>query len=354
MKITGRSVEGFLKAPRPGIEAVLIYGPDSGLVRERSQVLSRNLGIDPEDPFAQREMTPGEVASDPAGLYDECAALSLTGGRRLVLLRGAGDNVTPAVEALLADPPGAALLILAAGDLPPRSRLRKLCEKSDRAAALPCYQDSAENLPRLIREALSGAGLEIAPDALDHLVEHLGADRQMTRGEIEKLVLYAGGGDAGGGEEGRRIERQDVAACLADGALQTLDDLTLAVADGDLAQVDRSLRRLSAEGTNAITLLRALARHFQRLASAAEAVAAGSPAEQAVEKLRPPVFWKHKSRVAAQLRTWSREGLQRAEQELLETEILCKSSGLPMATLAEQTVLTLARSAPAARRARRA
>ena len=348
MKITGRSVEGFLKAPRPGVEAVLIYGPDSGLVRERSLALARNLGIDSEDPFAQRELAPGEVASDPAGLHDECAALSLTGDRRLVLLRGAGDNVTPAVEALLADPPGAALLILEAGDLPPRSRLRKLCEQSDRAAALPCYQDSIENLPRLIREMLSGAGLEIAPDALDHLVEHLGADRQMTRSEIEKLVLYAGGR-----EEGQRIERQHVAACLADGALQTLDDLTLAVADGDLVQVDRSLRRLSAEGANAITLLRALARHFQRLASAAEAVAAGSPAEQAVEKLRPPVFWKHKGRVAAQLRNWSKEGLQRAEQELLETEILCKSSGLPMATLAEQAVLTLAQSAPAARGARR-
>lgn len=350
MKITGRSVEGFLKAPRPGVEAVLIYGPDSGLVRERSLALAQSLGIDSEDPFAQRELTPGEVASDPAGLYDECAALSLTGGRRLVLLRGAGDNVAPAVEALLADPPGAALLVLEAGDLPPRSRLRKLCEQSDRAAALPCYQDSAESLPRLVREALSGAGLDIAPDALDHLVEHLGADRQMTRGEIEKLVLFVG--EAEGDQ--RRVERQDVVACLADGALQTLDDLTLAVADGDLAQVDRSLRRLSAEGTNAITLLRALARHFQRLATAAEAVAAGSPVDQAVEKLRPPVFWKHKGRVTAQLRNWSKESLQRAEQELLETEILCKSSGLPMATLAEQAVLTLARSAPTARGARRA
>ena len=348
MKVSGRSVERFLKAPGPEIEAVLIYGPDSGLVSERGAALAAALGIDHDDPFAHSEISGSEIAADPARLRDECAALSFGGGRRLVLVRSAGDALTPAVEALLADPPGAALLLLQGGDLPARSRLRKLVERSERAAALPCYQDDAQSLPAVIRQSLDKANLDIAPDALDHLVAHLGADRQMTRREIEKLVLYVGE-DTGDDRARHRIGRTEVAACLADGSQQTLDELTLAVGDGDLEAVDRGLRRLAAEGVNAVSLLRALMRHFHRLLTAADALGKGGTAERAVEGLRPPVFWKHKGRVAAQLRAWPAAQLARAEQELLEAEILCKSSGLPANALAERAALTLARRAAAGR-----
>ena len=347
MKVSGRSVERFLKAPGPEIEAVLIYGPDGGLVSERAAALTAALGVDPEDPFAHSELSGGEIASDPARLHDECAALSFGGGRRLVLVKAAGDPLTPAVEALLADPPGAALLLLQGGDLPARSRLRKLFERSERAAAVPCYLDDAQSLPALIRQSLSEAGFDVAPDALDHLVAHLGADRQMTRRELEKLILYVGK-DSGDDEGRRRIGWTEVAACLSDGSLQTLDELTLAVGDGDLEAVDRGLRRLAGEGVNAVSLLRALMRHFHRLLTAADALSKGGTAERAVEGLRPPVFWKHKSRVAAQLRTWPAAQLARAEQDLLEAEILCKSSGLPANALAERAALTLARRAAAA------
>ncbi|MCG8594791.1 MAG: DNA polymerase III subunit delta [Kiloniellales bacterium] len=354
MKVSGRSVGRFLKTPGPEIEAVLIYGPDNGLVSERAATLTAALGIDPDDPFAQSELSGADITSDPARLRDDCAALSLGGGRRLVLVKAATDALTPAVEALLADPPGAALLLLQGGDLPARSRLRKLFEQSERAAAVPCYQDDAQSLPAVIRQSLDQAGFDIAPDALDHLVAHLGADRQMTRRELEKLVLYVGEAAGDSDKEGarRRIGWAEVSACLADGSLQTLDELTLAVGDGDLEAVDRGLRRLSAEGVNAVSLLRALMRHFHRLLTAAEALAKGGTAERAVEGLRPPVFWKHKGRITAQLRCWPASQLLRAEQELLEAEILCKSSGLPASIVAERAALTLARRAAAAQRRR--
>ena len=346
MKITGNGVERFLKTPDPKLQAALIYGPDSGLVGERAQALIAALDIDPNDPFALTELTAGDVTGDPARLRDDCGALSLTGGRRLVLLRAAADALTSSLEDLLADPPGAAFLLVLAGELPPRSKLRRLFEGAKNAAALPCYQDDERSLANLLRGALAEGGFEIAPDALSYLAENLGADRQITRRELEKLMLYLGQN----GDGPRRVEWQDVAACLADGASQTLDDLALAVGEGDLPGVERGLRRLTAEGVNAVSLLRALARHFHRLATAAEGVAKGGTAEQAVERLRPPVFWKHKGRVAAQVRAWRPRQLTGAERILLETEMLCKTSGLPMQALAEQAAFRLARAAPGRRR----
>jgi len=39
MKLAAGRVEGFLRRPDPEIRAVLLYGPDAGLVRERAEAL---------------------------------------------------------------------------------------------------------------------------------------------------------------------------------------------------------------------------------------------------------------------------------------------------------------------------
>ena len=43
MKISGRRIEGFLDNPTDGVAAVLVYGPDQGLVRERSEKLVKTI-----------------------------------------------------------------------------------------------------------------------------------------------------------------------------------------------------------------------------------------------------------------------------------------------------------------------
>ena len=153
MKLQAAAVESFLKAPDKKYRAALIYGPDEGQVRERAQILARRIVEDPADPFRIAQLTPEQVNSDPAALLDEVNALSLMGGRRLVLLRGASDKAGPACTALAADESQSdSFVIVEAGDLSPRSSLRKLFEGNARLAAIACYVDDEKSLARLIRE----------------------------------------------------------------------------------------------------------------------------------------------------------------------------------------------------------
>lgn len=341
MKLQGGRIEAFVARPDPKARAVLVYGPDTGLVRERVERLMRTVVDDPGDPFRVADLTPDDLKQDPARLLDEAAALSLSGGRRVVRLRDAADAVAAKVKSFLEDPKGDALVILQAGDLAKTSSLRKLCEGADNAAALPCYTDEGAGLETLVRDTMGAAGLAVSTDAMGFLLSHLGGDRQLIRSELDKLVLYKGGT----GE----VTLADAAACVGDSAALGLDDLAYAVADGDNATAQRVLDRLYREGTSPIAVLRMLQRHFQRLHLAVGAMQAGKSVDQAVAGLRPPVFFKVADRFKAQMRRWTVPLIGQALDLLIEAEIDCKSTGLPAEEMCARAVMQVARAAGARR-----
>ena len=129
MKLAGRQVAAFLRdAPPPELLAVLLYGPDEGLVRERARLLAGKVVEDIRDPFRVATLTGPDLKADPALLADEAAAISLTGGKRLVRLRAAGDDCAKALEAVLDGPAADAFIVVEAGDLPEDVEFREHVE----------------------------------------------------------------------------------------------------------------------------------------------------------------------------------------------------------------------------------
>jgi len=343
MKVQPREADAFCRKPPESVVAVLLYGPDGGLVRERAGLLRSQLVPEADDPFRLVEMTGDALRGDPARLRDEAQAMAFGGGRRVVTIREAGDGLTKLFEEFLKDPGGDALILVEAGDLGPRG-LRKAFEGAGNAAAVACYRDEGEGLKRLIRTHLAEAGLETTPDAMEFLAARLGGDRRLTRLELDKLVLYVGPG--GAGEAPRQVDIDAAQAVVGDSAERTQDDLVLAVAGGALATVVADLARVWAEGAAPVALLRAMARHLQRLHLAHGLIAAGKRPDDAVKSLRPPVFWKQQSALAAQARAWPADRLGWALARLLDTEAACKRTGAPAQLLAERCLVEIAARAP--------
>ncbi len=337
MKLSGAKAESFLKAPDAAMRAILVFGPDNGLVRERVTRLIKGVVPDVNDPFRVAELSPAILKDDPARLADEAAAMALTGGRRVVVVRDAGDTVSSLFQGFLANPMGDALIVVEAGELGPRSSLRKLFEGADNAAALASYGDEGGSLAHVIQEELKAAGLTPEPDALAFLMENLGGDRRLTRAELQKLALYMGSPG--------RVRLEDALACIGDTASLSMDDLALATADGDHATAQRVLDRLFREGTHAVAVLRALSRHFQRLHFAAGLMAQGKSADAAMGSLKPPVIFKAADRFRRQLGRWPADRVGRALEVLIETEAECKTTGMPAEELCSRAVMQLARAA---------
>jgi DNA polymerase III subunit delta len=335
MKIAPREQARFLQAAEASVAAVLFYGPDQGLVRERALELVARVAGDAGDPFRVVELGFAQLKDDPARLADEAAALSLTGGRRVLRLREAGDGLAEPLAKLLAGPPPAAFVVIEAGELGPRSTLRGFCEKSPAAAAIACYLDDEAALTSVVRDWLKQEGLGIDGEALDYLVANLGGDRGVTRQELGKLALYVG---PQVGRPAKRVTLADVEAVIGDSSVLTLDDLVMALGDGDRPGLDRAYARALAEGTEEIAILRAAARHFLRL----HQVAGAPDPRTAVKALRPPVFFKMEGRFLGQLRSWPGPRLGEAIERLNRAETQIKTGAQPKTAVAERALIEIA------------
>lgn len=346
MKLTGGKVEAFLRAPDSTACATLIYGPDEGLIRERALRLSKFAVDDLNDPFRTIELFAADLKNDPARLTDEAQSISFGGGQRLVRVRQATDQCVEACKALLtADIQTDTVVVIDAGDLNPRSKLRKLFETAKNGYCLPCYGDDAKSLPNVIRESLTAHGLSADRDAVSLLVQFLGSDRSVTRGELDKLALYMGAET--------QVTEVHVRAAIGDSAANDVDDVVYAAALGDFDKLESSITRVFADGTNPVQLIRACQRHFQRLHVARGQMSKGMNAFEAVKSLRPPVMFMRADAFKVQLNLWSEEKLTRAFDVLTQCETDCKTTGLPAQAVTGRALLAIAQAAKAGRGGKR-
>ncbi len=259
--------------------AALIYGPDQGLVRERAERLIKTVVPDLKDPFLIADLDDNVLVSDPARLFDEAAAISMLGGRRVVRVRGAGNSLAKLFERFLDDPAGDALIVVEGGDLSKGTGLRKIFEGADNAVSIACYGDTMRDLPDVIRDSLRAEGLTIAPDALADAASRLGSDRGVTRRELEKLALYAQGQ--------KQITLEDVRAVLGDEAEVRSEEALDAAGSGDLKRLDLALERLWIAGTSPVAIVRMALSHFQRLALAKNEMERGETIDGAAAQAAP-------------------------------------------------------------------
>lgn len=306
--IKPREFDRLLAAPDRLPPLVLIFGPDAGLVAERGEQLVKAASAGSADPFSLVRLDGAALAADPARLADEARTIALFGGRRTISVRDLGSrSIEPAVAAILADPPTAAVVVIEAGDLK-KTGLRKRVEDDRRAVAIACYADEAADLDRIIDEEARAARLTVEADARAALHLVLGADRRLSRSEVAKLCLYCRGQ--------RAITLADVTAVVADAAAAALDDVVDAAFAGDLATLDREGGRLADAGTHPSVVLSAALRHAHALARGRALVDAGREPGGAVERMVPPVFFRRKPAVTRALAQWTAPRLAQAAARL--------------------------------------
>jgi DNA polymerase-3 subunit delta len=304
-------IDAFVAKPNPAQPVVLVFGPDSGLVRERAEALIRASVDDLSDPFSLARLDGDELASEPTRLVEEANTVPLFGGRRAVWVKAGGRNFAPAVEALLAATSPDCRVVIEAGDLRRSAPLRTLCERARNAAALPCYEDGQKDLDRLIDAEMHEAGLTIAPEARAALVPLLGGDRLASRSEIRKLALYARGQ--------ARVELDDVMAVAADASALALDALIDAAFAGRTADVEFQFAKARTAGTAPGTILSAALRGVAALHRARLTIEGGQSVGEAAEEMR--MHFSRKPLVEAALRGWTAVRLARAMSQLADAAL---------------------------------
>lgn len=308
--LKGVSIDKFLSQPdRP---VVLVYGPDVGLVQERSAAIIASFLGPGADTMSRTVLDGDKVAAAPQRLAEEALSVPMFGGRTAIRVTPTAKSLLAAVEPLLRDPPADSLVVIEGGDLKPSAPLRRHLEKAAVAAVIPCYVDDDKAIDRLIAEELAAHGLMVSSDARQALHRLLGGDRLASRGELRKLASYALGQ--------AEVSLQDVQSVIGDASALAIDSLVDGACLGDAAAAESEFARSLATGIAPGPIVGALSRHFLQLAEARARVEAGSTAEAALKAVRPPIFFKREQAVRRQLGFWSQEAIGRMLDMLLAAE----------------------------------
>lgn len=338
MKLGPRDAPAFLARPDLTRTGILIFGPEAERIAQRRRSLALTVvGPQGVEDMRLERLSGADLRSDPARLSDAMKAQSFFPGPRAVVVEDATDGLAKMLAPVLEDwREGDAFLIFTAGQLTARSALRKLFEGARNAYALAVYSDPPGRAE--IEAAIAKVELSVSGEALNDLTAR---GRTMPEGDfaqfLEKLSLYKRGDT----EPLTTLEIAELAPQAADGEV---DELVAAVANGAVAQIGPAMMRLRAQGTNPTTLCIGMTRHFRQLHAGA---GAGGRPEDALGRLRPPVFGPRRDAMAAQIRAWGVPRLERALTTLTDADLTLRSaSKAPQEAMLERALIRIAMMRP--------
>jgi len=339
VKASRASVGRAVDQPAPDVLFYLFHGPDEAQSRALAARLLEGLGA---SKFA---LAAGSVKADPAALADEAGALSLFGGKRLIWIEPAGDEIGAGVEAMLQLASAESPAVAIAGALRKTSGLLKLAESSPLALAFAAYAPEGAEAERMVADVGRRLGLKIGPPVAARLADSCGNDQAIVAQELQKLALFIDASPQAPKElDHDAIDA--VGADLAEGDVLHLADLALAGRVGDLAAELALLSR----GADGIPVVRALQRRLLQLAPARARIERGEAPEAVMTSMGRTLFWKDKPAVARMLSLWDSKRLATVADRAGELERTLLFSAAPDQEALGEELIAIARAAAAGRR----
>ncbi|OGN97594.1 MAG: DNA polymerase III subunit delta [Chloroflexi bacterium RBG_13_51_36] len=221
---------------------------------------------------------------------------------------GEWEGLTDYVEQM----PETTVLVLVDGDVKSNNLLLKKLSSLAKVRGFPLLK--GKSLETWIRKRVKEEGGDIAPQAVNLLSELIGGDLWAMDGEIQKLLLYS---------QERPISEHDVrqlVSCIQEANIFALVD---AVAEGRTELAQRVLHRLYDEGVAPTYVLTMITRQF-RLIALARDLKKGLSRLQIQDRLG----LKHSyavDKALSQAKLYDFEGIKRAYDKLLETDLAIKT-----------------------------
>ena len=334
MKASRGNVGRAVDQPESKVRFYLLHGPDEAQSRALGERLVAALGA------SRYLIAASSVKSDPATLGDEAGAMSLFGGKRVIWIVPAGDEIVAGVEALLEANSVESPVVAIAGVLRKTSALLKLAESSPSALAFAAYLPEGADAERMVIDVGRRVGLKISPPVAARIADSAENDQAIVFQELQKLALYL---DAAP-ESPKELDSEAIDAVgaeLSEGDVPRLADLALA---GEMAELADQLALLP-HGAEGIPIVRALQRRLLQVAPARARIERGERPDAVMTSLGKPLFWKDKTLVQRLLSLWDSRRLATISERAGKLEREMMFSPVPTQEALGEELLAIARAA---------
>ena len=291
-------------------KSILFYGENIGLKKKFKENIRNNNKKNKIISFLQ-----DDILKNTNLLLNELNNLSLFEEKKIIFIDNVNDKILKIIEEHLDGTLNNQIFIF--GDiLDKKSKLRNYYEKSKSHGAVPCYADTTITIQKIIRDELKYfKGLSSLN--LNIIMEACGNDRIKVYNEIDKIKSFF---------SDKNISTDNLSKLLNLPRTDDFNELKDVVIKGNKYETNKLLSSTVIEQDRAVYYLTLISQRFYKLLEIFK-IKKGNNILDAVNSIKPPIFWKDKEIIINQAKLWNIRKIQVVLKKLFDVEILLKSSG---------------------------
>ena len=288
---------------------ILIYGENTGLKDDlKKSIIERNKNKE------VIKFTQDEILRDNSLLNNEIVNLSLFNDKKIIIINNITDKSVSLIETNINQ--DNCIICLFSGSLEKKSKLRKLFEKEKKLGLIACYEDNEITLRNYIKKYLKNIkGLN--PEIINFIIDNSNKSRDKIKNELDKMAIYFME------KQINILELKQLLNLDENDNSQRLRDTAIL---GDKKQLNELISKTQINEQDNMIYIRGLLNQFVKLAEILEINKNKKNLTEAIESLNPRVFWKDKPIVLGQANKWEIKEIKTTIDELINAEILIKSS----------------------------
>ena len=270
----------------------LFYGPNTGLIEETINKIFKPI------------FTKNIINYDEADLLNNIHSFkemifnkSFFDDEKFIIINRASNKILDLIQELIESQVTDLKMIIKAGPLEKKSKLRSYFEKNKLTVITAFYEENYQSLLLMIKKIFKEKQIVVSNEIISLIIERSKGNRISINNEIEKISSYY--------EKNNKIDLKDV-----------LKITNLAENYGISELVDQSLSKnrkktiniLNENNLNTeenILIIRTFLNKLKRLKILKIEYQKSKNIEQVLSAARPPIFWKDKDIVKQQLNIWS-------------------------------------------------
>ena len=290
----------------------LLYGKNEGLKTECvNQILKKNDG----KVFNYEEK---QIKDEIESFYENVLSGSLFESNKVIIINRASDKIFEIIQDLNNKNLINIKIIVNAGILETRSKLRSLFEKNEDLVCIPTYPDNNETLSKLTTIFFKKENIPISQQNINIIVDKCNGDRNNLNNELNKIKNYT--------LSKKKISSQEILRLInlsENFEISELIDNCLAFNKNKIINI---LNENNYNTEDCIIILRTFLSKTKRILRLAIELERNKDMNKTINSAKPPIFWKDKEITKQQIFNWEPKKLKELIFQLNELELSIKKN----------------------------
>ena len=261
-----------------------------------------------------------EILDNIEVFFENILSESLFEDEKIILINRASDKIVRIIEELIEKKISKISILVNSNILEKRSKLRSIFEKDGKLICVPFYPDTIETLSKLSYNYLRENKIVISQEHINLIVNRCNGDRGVLKNELEKIKFLS--------ISKKKLSTEDI---LKISNLVENHEISELV-DNCLAKNQKKIINIMSENNfnneDCIVIVRTFLNKLKRLSNLIINYTNNKNLEKTIANAKPPIFWKDKQLVKAQISKWTYEQIKKLIFEINEIELQIKQNKL--------------------------